>query len=80
MDKWQVDLENKKVTHESGIIVAFDDSPDDDGGIDGSVENIKTLREQSRFRPNDYAERLHSLMREAGEVYLAALKEKDGNK
>lgn len=67
--RWTVDLAARTATHESGVVVRF--APRDDGGWDGTAENL-TVSAESLADPH-LASRLARLMREAGDAFVEAM-------
>lgn len=70
---WRVDLSTCTATHDSGLVVRFKQTAP--GVWDGEGEATPEWQEEARKRmnPADMQRHLARLMREAGDIYKAAL-------
>lgn len=75
---WAVDLGAQTATHTSGLVVRFESSAADPRALDGQPVNadavLATLLAQ--HGPHNAPQMVGRLMREAGEIYSEALRER----
>jgi hypothetical protein len=76
---WTVDLAACTATHDTGLIVHFKKSDDDETAWDGSIPDGGTKwfeKIKGTMPPQDIANHVARLMREAGDAYLYQLKQR----
>lgn len=76
---WIVDLNTSTATHKTGLVIQFVQNEDDPQTWDGVALNDDIwFAEQSRVRPAaELLNELPHMMREAGTLYLEALKRRN---
>lgn len=71
--RWRFDTANLVATHESGLMVKFEQAKDDEMALDGSV--VGDIPENLNWRSD--ARVLTNLMRQAGDGMMEAVERED---
>lgn len=80
--RWHVNLDASTATHDSGLVVRFDRADDDQRAWDGAIVDDPAVMSAllSKHGPHNIGPHLARLMREAGELFSAAIEASDGPK